>query len=235
MEVAVLYSGGKDSTYAIKKCVDEGWKIKYLISVKPTRTDCYLFHFATVEHTKEFADAMGIPQFYLTCDVADPIKEAEIIRNLVKNNLVDAVVLGGTGLQETQIKSLRDALFPMGVEVFASHTGEDHGELLLSMIKEGFKIMITQIASDGLDKNWVGKILDEVSFVEFKKLSEQYGFHIGGEGGYYDTLIIDCPFFKKRFEVVNADKVMESKNTGFLKINKYKFVPKQIELYYPNF
>ena len=56
MDVAIMYSGGKDSTYAIEYALDKGYNIKYLLSVKPNRTDCYLFHFATVEHTKELAD-----------------------------------------------------------------------------------------------------------------------------------------------------------------------------------
>ncbi len=233
MDVAVLFSGGKDSTFAIQKCIDEGWNIKYLISVKPTRTDCYLYHFATVEHTKLFASLMNIPQVYLTCDVADPVEEAKLVYNVVKNHLVDAVVLGGTGLQETQIRSIREVLFPLGVEVFASHAGQDHGELLLEMINQGFKIMITQIASDGLDKTWLGRVIDENSFVEFKKLSEKYGFHLGGEGGYYDSLVVDCPLYTKRFEVLESEKVMESKNAGHLLIKKAGLLPKEVIIKYP--
>jgi diphthamide synthase (EF-2-diphthine--ammonia ligase) len=53
MDVAILYSGGKDSTFAIQHAAEKGWNIKYLISVKPTRKDCYLFHYATVELTKD--------------------------------------------------------------------------------------------------------------------------------------------------------------------------------------
>ena len=60
MKVAVLYSGGKDSNYAVEYALKKGWEIKYLLSVKPSRTDCYLFHFATVEHTELQAEALGI-------------------------------------------------------------------------------------------------------------------------------------------------------------------------------
>ena len=79
MKVAILYSGGKDSTFAIDAVLKKGWEIAYLLSVKPSRKDCFLFHYATVEHTKELAKILGIPHIYTTCDVAEPKAEAEIV------------------------------------------------------------------------------------------------------------------------------------------------------------
>src|SRR3989338_4823326 len=77
MRVGILYSGGKDSTYAIAECHNKGWEIAYLLSVKPSRTDCFLFHYATVEHTPALAKILKLPHRLIGCDVADPQKEAE--------------------------------------------------------------------------------------------------------------------------------------------------------------
>src|SRR3990167_5482712 len=145
MDVAVLYSGGKDSTFAIQHALDKRWNIKYLISVKPTRKDCFLFHFATVEQTKDLAKMLDIPQFYVKCKVADPAKEANIVKDIVEKNQekmrIDAVVLGGTGLQETQLKSIQNALMPLNVDAFASHAGEDHDIVMEQMLENGYEIM----------------------------------------------------------------------------------------------
>src|SRR3989339_1982890 len=84
MDVAILYSGGKDSTFAIQHAMEKGWSIKYLVSVKPTRKDCYLFHYATVEHTKDLAKILGIHHILEKCSVADPIKEAQIVKGIVE-------------------------------------------------------------------------------------------------------------------------------------------------------
>jgi len=84
MKVAIMYSGGKDSTFAIDHAMEKGWDIRYLISIKPTRTDCYLFHYATVEHTKELAKILKIPHILEKCSVADPQKEAEIVKRIVE-------------------------------------------------------------------------------------------------------------------------------------------------------
>ena len=226
MEVAVLYSGGKDSTYAIAKCLEKKWKIKYLLSVKPTRNDCYLFHFPTVEHTKELANILGLKHIYATCDVADPQQEAQIVKEIVEKNPVDAVILGGTGLQETQLRSIRDALFPLGIEAFASHTGTDHENLVKEMVEKGYDIRIAQVAVEGLGEAWVGKKLTPENFRELEQRSQQFGFHIGGEGGHYDTFVVDGPIFSKKLDIIEAAPIMEDEYCGYLRVDKYEVVEK---------
>ena len=231
MDVAILYSGGKDSTYAIEHAMLKEWNIKYLVSVKPSRKDCFLFHYATVEHTKEFAKMLQIPHFYLKCRHAHPLKEAGIVKRLVEKNQkelkIDAVVLGGTGLQETQLKSIQNALKPLKVDVFASHAGEDHDLVMQSMLDSGYEILITQIASDGL-KEWLGKKITKENFAQLKKDSVRYGFHIGFEGGYADTLVTDCPLFSKRMEIEDMSILFEDDYCGHVVINKYRMESKEV-------
>ena len=228
MDVAILYSGGKDSTFAIEYALEKKWNIKYLISVKPTRTDCYLFHFATVELTKNISEFLELKQIYTTCSEADPMKEAMIVKKIVEANPVDSVILGGIGLQETQINSIRDALFSLGVDVFASHTGYDHLSLMKEMIKKGYEIIITEVAADGLGKKWLGQQLNENNLDEFVKLSQKYGFHVGGEGGPYNTLVCDGPIFPKKLQIISFDKVMEGEFTGYIDVKDYKIIDKII-------
>src|SRR3989344_1289151 len=226
MDVAILYSGGKDSTLAIEYAISKNWNIKYLISVKPTRTDCYLYHFATVELTKKMAEILNIKHFYTTCSDADPEKEAKIVKKIVEENPVDSVILGGIGLQETQIKSIREVLFPLGIDVFASHTGADHINLMKDMIKKGYEIIISEIAAEGLGLNWLGEKLTEKNIDEFLELSKKYGFHPGGEGGTYNTFVSDGPIFSKKLEIISFDKVMENNFSGFIDVKETKVIDK---------
>ena len=229
MDIAVLYSGGKDSTFAIQHAMNKGWNLKYLISVKPTRKDCFLFHYATVEQTRDIAKMMQIPHFYVKCKVADPVKEASIVKDIVESNQkkmkIDAVVLGGVGLQETQLKSIQNALFPLKVDAFASHAGEEHDLMMEEMLNNGYEIMITQIASDGL-KDWLGKKITKENFSQLKRDSVRYGFHIGFEGGYADTLVTDCPMFSKRLVIEDMSIIYEDDYCGHVVINRCKIEDK---------
>ena len=232
MDIAILYSGGKDSTFAVQHAVDKGWNIKYLISVKPARKDCYLFHYATVELTKDIAKMLNIPHFYVKCGVSDPVKEADIVKKIVEKNQgkfkIDAVVLGGTGLQETQLRSIQRALIPLKVDAFASHSGEDHDLVMEEMLNKGYEIMITQIASDGL-KDWLGKKITKENFPQLKKDSIKYGFHIGFEGGYADTLVTDCHLFTKKIFVTDMSIIMEDDYCGHVEVNEYILEEKILE------
>ncbi len=230
MKVAILYSGGKDSTFAVDYAKEKGWQIEYLLSIKPTRTDCFLFHFATVEHTSVIAEILGLKHHLLGCSVADPEQEAKIVEEFVKKNPVDAVVLGGTGLQMTQIKSIQKALMPYGIEVFATHAGLEHDEVMREMLKKGYRFMITQFAVEGLGAEWLGQELTKENMEKLFELSKRYGFHAGGEGGHFDTFTIDGPIFSKRIEVIESDKVMEDKYSGHLVIKKLNVVDKEIEV-----
>ncbi len=233
MDVAVMYSGGKDSNYAVQYALEKGWNVKYLLSVKPSRTDCYLFHFATVEHTTIQAEALGIRHFLLGCDVADPKEEAAIVEKFIaarqksSSEKVDAVLLGGTGLQATQIRSLQEALKPYGVEVFAAHSGLDHFEVLKQMIAKGYEIMITQVASDGLPQ-WLGKRITKDNIAKLEADSIKFGFHVGGEGGYYDSFVVNSPIFSKRIAVDESDmqKVMEDAYSGHIVLHSLKLISK---------
>ena len=217
MKVAILYSGGKDSTYAVDFAKEKGWDIRYLVSVKPSRKDCFLFHFATVEHTPKIAEMLRVKHILVGCDVADPVKEADIVRKVVeeqqKSEPVDAVVLGGTGLQETQLRSVQNALKPLGIEVFAAHAGLDHDKVMEEMTSKGYEFMITQVASDGLI-NWLGKKVNKENIKDLIADAQKYGFHAGGEGGYFDSLILDGPIFDKKLEVVGMEKVVEDRYCG---------------------
>lgn len=229
MDVAVLYSGGKDSAFAIENAMQKGWSIKYLISVKPTRKDCFLFHFATVEQTKDLAKMLGIPHFYVKCRVAGPEKEANIVKEVVESNQkkmrVDAVVLGGTGLQETQLRSIQNALRPLKIEAFAGNSGEEHDLVMEEMLNKGYEILITQIASEGL-KEWLGKRITRENFSQLKRDSIRHGFHIGFEGGYADTLVTDCPIFTKRLVIDDMSVIYEDDYCGHVVINKYRMEEK---------
>ena len=164
--------------------------------------------------------------------LADPKKEAALVKEVVvkqqKKDPINALILGGVGLQETQLKSIQDALRPLGIEVFASHAGEEHDLIMEDMLNKGFEIFITQVASDGL-MPWLGKKITKENFEQLKADSVKYKFHIGAEGGYYDTLVTDAAFFSKRLIIKDMEIIKEDAYCGHVEIKDVEIIDKKVQ------
>ncbi len=227
MRVAVLFSGGKDSSQAVKWALDNGHEVVALISVKPKSDEAYLWHYATVEWTLLQASAMGIPLIMVKADRVGAREEAEEIEKVLRRLDVEALILGGVGLQETQIKEVKRVAKEFGIEVIVPYENYTSEELLEEEVKSGFEIMITQVASDGLGPEWLGRRITEETLEELKRISKKFGMDVLGEGGYYDTLTLDGPIFKKRIEVSGFHKVWDERtSSGRLEITSARLVPK---------
>ncbi len=60
MKVGVLFSGGKDSTFALYKASKEH-EVKCLIAIKSLNPHSYMFHVPNIDFVKEQAEALDIP------------------------------------------------------------------------------------------------------------------------------------------------------------------------------
>ncbi len=227
MKVAVMFSGGKDSTFALYYALQQGWQVEALIAVKPKNTEAYLYHYATVEWTLLSSEALGIPLILLQTNQTGPNTEAKVLEKVLKKLDIDALLLGGVGLQKTQINSIEEVAAKFGVDIIIPHKNYSSRELLEAEVKSGFKVMITDVATDGLGKNWIGKIIDENSLDELKKLAAKFGFDELGEGGSYNTFVVDGPIFKKKISFVESQKIWDTKtSSGYLEVKSATLIDK---------
>ncbi len=227
MKVAVMYSGGKDSTMALKYALEQGWEIDSLVSVKPKNTESFLYQYATVEWTVLSAEALGIPVIQINSQKIGPKEEADELEQIFKKLKVDAILVGGVGLQKTQIREWRRVAGKFGIKLIVPYENLTSEELFDKTINSGFDIMLTDVATDGLGPEWLGKRLNKENVEEFKRLSKKFGFDILGEGGYYNSLVLDGPIFNKRIEILNSKKIWDNKtSSGYLEIENARLVPK---------
>ena len=84
--------------------------------------------------------------------------------------------------------------------------GKDEHVLMKEYLSYGLKIIITSVSAYGLDRRWLGKSLDWGALEELKALSEKYGVNITGEGGEYETLVVDAPDFLESIKIIEAEK-----------------------------
>ena len=103
---------------------------------------------------------------------------------------------------------------------------KDQESHLRDVLNSGFKIILTVVAAEGLTKEWLGKEITHEDIDKLVKLHNKTGFHCGGEGGEYESLVLDCPMYKKKLQILDTEIIMENKYTGKLIIKNAKLISK---------
>lgn len=216
LRVAALFSGGKDSTYAAQIMSNQNYDLKCFVSLKSKNKSSYMFHTPNIDITRIQAKAAGIP---LIVQETEGKKEEELtdLRKSLKRAKeeygVEGVVSGAvhSNYQRERVEVVCDEL---GLKIFSPLWHKPQDELMKSLVKEGFDIRLSSIAAYGLDKSWFGRKIDSKANEELDVLNKKIGLNQAGEGGEYESLVLDCPLFKKRIEITESDIIMEDENTG---------------------
>ncbi len=220
MKLAALVSGGKDSIYAAFIAAKKH-EIACLISFKSKKEDSYMFHIPNIDLVKLQAKAMNLPLIFIE---SSGIKEKELddikkaLKIAIKNYNIQGVVSGAlaSNYQKNRIDNLCKEL---KLSSIAPLWHIDPEQYLNDLIKNNFKIIITGIAAEGLNKDFLGKEIDN-NFINKIKKSK---IHPAGEGGEYETLVLDCPLFKNKLKIKKSNIEMENECTG-------KYIAEEVEL-----
>ena len=205
MKLGVLFSGGKDSTFATLLAKKEGYEISCLISVASDNKESYMFHTPSIEKTKKQAEVMDIP---IILEKTKGKKEDELkdlksaIKKAVQKYKIEGIVTGAVEsvYQASRIQKICNEL---NIECFNPLWQKNQFELLEDLIKNKFEVIIVGVFAYPLDEKWLGRKIDKKFIEEMKKLNEKYKINPAGEGGEFETFVLDCPLFKRKLEVTD--------------------------------
>jgi len=223
MKIGALISGGKDSLYAAYK-ESKKHELVCLISLKSKRDDSYMFHIPNIHLVKQIAESMELPLIFIE---SSGIKEKELddlekaIKIAVKKYKVGGIVSGAikSNYQKQRVDKICEKI---GLMSIAPLWHIDEERYMNELIKDKFKVIITGIAAEGLDRNFLGKSIDKRIIEKLKKINKGNNLHISGEGGEFETLVLDCPLYKKRIEIRKFKIKMENACTGCYIIKKVR-------------
>lgn len=200
-KVGALISTGKDSLFAMYKMLHKGYDISCLMTIKSKNDDSYMFHTPTIDLAKDISKSVGIPIIFEET-TGEKELELEDLEKLISKAITEYEIEGiisGAVASEYQRKRIQDICDKLGIKSYTPLWGKDQNKLLHEMINKNFKIMITKTAAEGLGKEWVGRIIDKDSIKELEKVVDKYKISIMGEGGEYETLVLNSPMYK--FEI----------------------------------
>ncbi len=185
LRVAVSFSGGKDSTYAAWIALHQGWDVS-LVTVRPHSADSLMFHHPNVEWTHLQAHALGMPHEVIDSTDTDEIRDLQ--HALVKIKSTDEISGFVTGAvasdyQKTRFDNMCDAI---GLKTYSP------------LWHKNPRLLVDDLKKSGL--------LTETEWSKLEGLSKIHGIHLTGEGGEYETFVLDAPHFSKRIEVEKSRK-----------------------------
>ncbi len=209
MNLAVLFSGGKDSTYAIFQAKKMGHDVKCLVTIITMSAESHLLHYPNINATKIQASAMKIPQIFLESKSDDTQNEIELIKQGLfqakKDYLIEGIVHGGI-ISEFQKNKFEKIANDLGLKVISPLWKKDQKMYMTELLDSGFEFLISSISCDGLDASWIGKIITKDNLAELIQKSEKSKFNLSFEGGEAETFIINCPIFSNPIKIIEYEK-----------------------------
>lgn len=228
MRVAALISGGKDSALAVYYALRGGYEIKFLVTMLPQREDSWMFHFPNIHLTKLFAEAAGIQ--LVTAETAG-VKETELedLKNLLATLDVEGIVSGAI-LSRYQKDRIDKVCRELNLKSVAPLWQENPIHLLKEIVNLKFDVIIVGVYAYGFDKGWLGRKINPKTIHDLVELNKRYQISVIGEGGEYETLVLDAPFFKKRIQLVNVRRVWEN-HSGYMLVEEARLLDKAEKVY----
>ncbi|MFQ5885085.1 MAG: diphthine--ammonia ligase, partial [Thermoplasmata archaeon] len=216
MDLAALFSGGKDSTYALYLAQQKGWTIKHLVSAVASEGS-FLFHVPNIQLTSLHSEAMRIPlrQFEAS---GEEKEELVALQDTLKELDVEGLVTGAVA-SDYQWSRFNRIGEEIGLKVFSPLWRKDQKRVLEDIISAGFEVIIVGVSAEGLDESWLGRRIDEECLKDLERLEQEKGINISGEGGEYETLVLNAPNFEKRLEIEETEEEWDGKR-GTLKVQR---------------
>lgn len=219
MRIGILFSSGKDSVFTLWHYQEQGWDIACLLSMVPEDQDSYMFQSPDRALLSAQAKAVGIPLIIETSSGEKEIELEDLERLLARakrDHKIQGVAAGALA-SDYQAERINRICAKLGLKVFTPLWHKDQERHMRTVIASGFDVRMTRIAADGLDKNWLGKRLGNDDIDNLVTLHKKLGINIAGEGGEFETIVLDGPNFKRPISI-EYDIVMENEHRGELRI-----------------
>ncbi|HYO07246.1 MAG TPA: diphthine--ammonia ligase, partial [Phototrophicaceae bacterium] len=163
-----------------------------------------LYHFPNNTLFKRISEAVEIPIIEKYCN--DIRKEQEIgelclsVKQAIDQYSIKGLI-HATISSRFQLKVFEEISNNLNLKLYSPVWGIDPFQYYNDLMDSDFEIIITRVAAHGLDEKWLGRTIDRENYELLKKYSKKYKFNITFEGGEAETMVLNCPIYKKRIRI----------------------------------
>jgi len=243
MKFVALVSGGKDSIYNIMECVRNGHELVACVHLGAPKTsqddeESYMYQTAASEVLPTLVEeCLGVPLIlyerkgtssntslvYETTTEEDEVEDLYEALALAKEQFpeIQAVASGAilSTYQRVRIEHVCSRLSLTSLS-YLWRIDSQH-ELLKRMLDDGIVAVLVKTACPpGLvPQKHLNKTIGALYISGLlQKLNNLYQFHMCGEGGEYESLVLDCPIYRKTLVLDDVEIVDTDDGVGVLVI-----------------
>ncbi|RVD93120.1 PP-loop ATPase [Tubulinosema ratisbonensis] len=235
MNFIALISGGKDSIYTVNLLIKEGYKLQglvYIYSVSDT-IDSYMYQTVGKEVIQAYSQCLNVPLFVKESKCLakntdlnyKPTNEDEVedLFFVLKEIPLDYQAVSSGAILSSYQKNRVDSVCKRLNKVsLAPLYNKNQLNLLQEMINYKIKALVVKVA--GIEKEFLLKNLEDL----YEYYKDKPHHNACGEGGEYETIVLDSPCFVKRIvftktEILpHPDEIGKKENCFFVKIHEFK-------------
>jgi len=205
--VTALVSGGKDSIYAAYLADTQGWPVDELLTVRPADPESMMFHTPNLDLVALQAEAWGKRHRSVPVDGTDEAAELAALEGALAGER--GPVVSGAILSSYQWARLLRVADRVGRRLYAPLWRKEPGRVVREEVAAGLDIRFVHLSAEPLPADWLGERLDGARLTELERLSTTVrAVNVAGEGGEYETLVVDAPFFRASVEVDRSSRVV---------------------------
>jgi diphthine-ammonia ligase len=203
--VTALVSGGKDSIYSAYLADTQGFTVDELVTMQPTDPDSMMFHTPNLDLVALQAEAWGKRHRPVAVEgEGEAAEEASLRRALAGET---GWVVAGAIASSYQWSRLQSVCHSLGRPVYTPLWGKAPRRVVEEEIGAGLDVRFVHVAAEPLGPEWLGRGLDLAALGELERLSVTVrAVHPAGEGGEYESLVVDAPFFRSRIVLGDTER-----------------------------
>lgn len=247
MKFVALLSGGKDSCFNILKCIENGHELAclgnlYPADVQQDETNSWMYQTAGHAIIPAMAECIGVPLYRqpingetkLSCldyveTEDDEVEDLYLLLKTVIRSHPDVKgVSCGAIVSTYQRLRVENVCLRLGLTCLSYMWQRDRQELLPEIINSGIYAVLVKVAGAGLDPSkHLGKDLATLH-PALIRLHQRFGLDVCGEGGEYESMVLDAPFFRKKLLIDKSDIAYDAEDVsvGNLRILSWQIVEK---------
>ncbi len=129
----------------------------------------------------------------------------KLLKNAIDEFEIEGLVHGGIK-SNFQKEKFEDLTAKLNLKIISPLWDSEPKQYMNDLLESNFCFIMTTVSSDGLDDQWLGKLISKSDLKRLDELSDKFGFNLNFEGGEAETFVIDCPLFSNSIKINKSSK-----------------------------